>query len=226
MVNILNLETSALACSVSIGQNGETLISKSSDGEWKHSREITILIQECLNDSDLTFNDIQAIAISGGPGSYTGLRVGASAAKGICYAKNIELIAVNTLEIIAFPYLSKIQSNGFIIPLIDARRNEVYYNVYDKDLKAQLETTNLILDSSSFDKYASSHVIICGDGAEKSIGLIDKPQFKYYPSKSLATHMCKLSYNKFMSQSFEDIAYYSPFYLKLPNITKSKKQLF
>jgi len=93
MITILNLETSALACSVSIGQDGQTLISKASDGEWKHSREITLLIRECLSKSGLSFDDIHAIAISGGPGSYTGLRVGASAAKGICYAKNIKLIA-------------------------------------------------------------------------------------------------------------------------------------
>lgn len=226
MINILNLETSALACSVSIGQDGQTLVTKTSAGEWKHSREITLLIQDCLNESALNFDQINAIAISGGPGSYTGLRVGASAAKGICYAKNIKLIAVNTLEIIAHPYLAQISEDGFVIPLIDARRDEVYYNVYSNKLEPQVETINLILDETSFDDYASKSVIICGDGAEKAVSLINKPQFEYFPSKSLAENMSKLSNDKYLSETFEDIAYYSPFYLKLPNITKSKKQLF
>ena len=226
MITILNLETSALACSVSIGQDGQTLISKASGGEWKHSREITLLIRDCLNEAGLSFDDIHAIAISGGPGSYTGLRVGASAAKGICYAKNIKLIAVNTLEIIAYPFLDQISENGFIIPMIDARRDEVYYNIYNKQMKSQLETTNLILDASSYEEYASETVIVCGDGAKKSIQLIQKPQFEYFPSKSLAENMSMLSFKKYKAHKFEDIAYYSPFYLKLPNITKSKKQLF
>jgi len=226
MINILNLESSALACSVSIGQDGQTLISKNSNGEWKHSREITLLIRDCLKESGLAFTDIDAIAVSGGPGSYTGLRVGASAAKGICYAQNIKLLAINTLEIIAFPFLDQMDEDGYVIPMIDARRDEVYYNIYNKQLEAQVETSNLILDGSSFEKYVSKPVIICGDGAEKSIPLIEKPQFQYFSSKSLAENMSALSFDKFKAGNFEDIAYYSPFYLKLPNITKSKKQLF
>ena len=226
MTHILNLETSALTCSVSIGRNESLLSSKISNGEWKHSREITILIQECLKDCNLAIDDIDAVAISGGPGSYTGLRVGASAAKGICYAKNIPLLSIDTLKIIAFPHLKSLSQGGFVIPMIDARRDEVYYNVYDEKLNAQIETTNLILNNDCLSQYKSKSILICGDASEKAEKLLETPSFEYITSKALAENMVQLSYERYKMQKFEDLAYYSPFYLKPPNITKSKKQLF
>lgn len=226
MSNILNLETSALACSVSISQNEQLLVSNASDGEWKHSREITLLIKRCLEDVQLHIQDLDAVAISGGPGSYTGLRVGASAAKAICYTQNIPLLSINTLEIIAQPFISQLANNGVVIPLIDARRDEVYFNVYDKSLKPLQKTMNLILTADAFDTYNGQQVVICGDGAEKAEKIIQNNTFTYASSKSLAKNMAILSFEAYKNQAFEDIAYYSPFYLKPPNITKSKKQLF
>ncbi|NNE15352.1 MAG: tRNA (adenosine(37)-N6)-threonylcarbamoyltransferase complex dimerization subunit type 1 TsaB [Saprospiraceae bacterium] len=230
---ILCIETSALACSVAIGDDDALLASKMYDGAWKHSREVTLLIAACLKEANLMMDEISAVAISGGPGSYTGLRVGASAAKGICYTKSIPLIALETLKIIAFPHVKDLGAGSFIIPMIDARRDEVYYNIYDNELAGQIETTNLIINESSLSNYHSKDCIICGDGAEKAEKLLindannDQMQsFSFRSNIALAENMVQLAYNSYKSGQFEDLAYYSPFYLKPPNITKSKKQLF
>ena len=225
MAYILNIETSAEACSVSLGQNDSCLIVKRAEGDWQHSRQITLLIKACMDKAALAFKDLDAVAISKGPGSYTGLRVAASAAKGICFARNIPLIAVDTLKIIAYPQVLEMGNDDLVIPLIDARRSEVYYNIYNKDFSPQIETTNLVLELNSFQNLKAQNLILTGNGALKAQEIISIDH-QSYPSEASAEYMAPLSYEKFKVQDFENLAYFSPFYLKPPNITKSKKTLF
>lgn len=220
---ILNLETSALACSVALSKNSQLLYSAKSSGDWKHSKEITLLIIDCMKNAQMSYNQLSAVSISGGPGSYTGLRVAASCAKGICYANEIPLISVDTLKIIAQPLLNQVNDNEYVIPMIDARRDEVYYNIYDNLGNPIQETTNLILTENELIQYPNA--IICGDAADKAQNLLKNPHLRYVSSFAEAENMINLSFLKFQSQSFEDLAYFSPFYLKPPNITKSKKTL-
>lgn len=223
---ILSLETSAVSCSVALSTVGETICTKASEGEWRHSKEITLLIQACLDSSKKKLGDLAAIAISSGPGSYTGLRVAASCAKGMCYALDLPLLAIPTLEVIAFPFADKADQSTFIVPLIDARRDEVYYNVYGQNLVAQQTTTNLILEKDSFEQFEGQNLIFCGDGAEKASKLVNFKLAEYYPTLATAEAMSTLAFTRFSAKSYEDLAYYVPFYLKPPNITKSKKSLF
>jgi tRNA threonylcarbamoyladenosine biosynthesis protein TsaB len=211
---------------VALARDGEIVNHQQSSGDWKHSREITLLIQACLDSATRSVSDISAVAVSSGPGSYTGLRVGTSAAKGMCFSLNIPLISVDTLKIMAYPFVQDLPEDGYVIPLIDARRQEVYYNVYNKALEAQEATNNLVLSQDSFMGYAGKNTTICGDGAEKAAEFLDRKLFRIVPSLSLAKNMCALSFGAYKKGNFENLAYFSPFYLKPPNITKSKKPLF
>jgi len=218
---ILCLETSGKACSVAIGNEGALVATKEAEGEWKHSKIITLLVQDCLKEAGISQGELTAVAVSQGPGSYTGLRVGASCAKGLCYALDLPLISVPTLELIAYPH--RLGSHR-TVPMIDARRMEVYYNIYDKDLISHQETTNLIIDQESTANLGSG-LLFCGDGAHKMEAYL-REGWQVVPSYAEAKYMIHLSYVKYINGNFEDLAYYVPFYLKPPNITKSKKSLF
>lgn len=222
--NILCLETSGKQCSVALSADGFCSHAIATDGDWSHSEKITLLINQLLKDQSMDFSDLDAIALSKGPGSYTGLRVGASAAKALCYAQEIPLIAIDTLKIISWPHLTNLNDDQVIIPMIDARRQEVYYNIYDKDLIEKQPTTNLILEPDSFKAY--SNAIFCGDGAEKASKILDSKNGRFEFDTILAKNMCFLSFDALKHKKFEDIAYFNPFYLKPPNITKSKKSIF
>lgn len=226
MALIICLETSALACSVALCEGEALLAYRESEGEWRHSKEITLLIIDCLKEVGKTVQELSAVAISKGPGSYTGLRVGASCGKGLCYALDIPLLAIPTLELVAFPLLEDLDDNTLIVPLIDARRDEVYYNLYDKQLQEQQETTNLVLNTDSFDHFMPYSLIFCGDGAGKAIDLINYSKAEFRPSYASAKNMCSLANKRMEARKHEDLAYFSPFYLKPPNITKSTKALF
>lgn len=228
-VNILSLETSAIDCSVALSRD-ETLVQEiNAEKSWSHSREITLLISRLMESNSLEFADLQAIAISKGPGSYTGLRVACSVAKAICYARKLPLIAVNTLRLITEACL---EENGakdfdFIIPMIDARRDEVYYQIFDASLQSQNSPDNLILDTTAFKHLReSSRIVICGDAATKAKALIRDDKLLYFPYKPRARHMRIPALQAFRQDRFEDVAYFQPFYLKPPNITRSKKPLF
>lgn len=225
---ILCLETSAKACSIALGQEGACLGYLQADGDMMHSKTITLLIQQLLQEKGLEMGDIVAVAVSQGPGSYTGLRVGASCAKGLCYAQDIPLISVPTLEIIAAEYLNEAtESQIRLVPMIDARRMEVYYNIYNAELEAEQETTNLVIDSLSLDALAGEQLLFCGDGAHKMSDFLEgRPGWQIKPSYARASAMTPLAESKLASGLIEDTAYYVPFYLKPPNITKSTKSLF
>lgn len=209
---ILSLETATKNCSVSLSRNGEVIALKEHAGEgFEHAEKLHVFIQNCLSDAGLGFQDIDAVAVSRGPGSYTGLRIGVSAAKGLCTALEIPLIALDTLEILASA--AKIE-DGFIVPMIDARRMEVYTSVFDKNLQVKVPVEALILDGNSFSNL-EGNVHFLGDSNEKAMTVLKADNFRFlevkYPS---AKEMAALAFAKFSDVAFEDVAYFDPLYLK------------
>ena len=189
----------------------------------KHSAQLTSLIRELCSAANIKMKDIDAIAISDGPGSYTGLRVGASTAKGICLALNKPLIAISTLKALAHEYIAQGER---VMSTIDARRMEAYGAVFCKEesfeTKSWIWSEEIALGLSS--EY--SQLIICGNGIEKGKGFFE--QYKNVdlrPSKCSASHLVPLAYQKYKASEFVNVAYHDPFYFKSPNITKSKKRL-
>lgn len=219
MALILVIETATKNCSLALCENGITLKSIDyNDGNFSHAEKLHILIEKILSKSDREFKDLNAIAVSKGPGSYTGLRIGVSASKGLCFGLNIPLIAIETLEILARTYLeeNKITEKDLLIPMIDARRMEVYTAVFDSKLNKIKETEALILQNNSFDEFinkSSCHFI--GDGAEKSELLLKRENTKFaptiYPSAKV---MAQFVEKAFITQKYEDTAYFEPYYLK------------
>ncbi|WP_396153628.1 tRNA (adenosine(37)-N6)-threonylcarbamoyltransferase complex dimerization subunit type 1 TsaB [Flavobacterium sp.] len=213
MALILNIETATKNCSVALSKDGKTLaIRELSEQNFSHAEKLHVFIEELFAESHLKLQDLSAIAVSQGPGSYTGLRIGVSAAKGLCYALSIPLIAVDTLEILA----RKINiSNGTILPMIDARRLEVYSAFFDKNYAKIRETKAEIIDKNSFQE-TSEMLHLIGDGAMKFKEILTGEKFKYYPEMQFpsATEMSLISFQKFQNKQFEDVAYFEPFYLK------------
>ncbi len=223
-IYILNIETATKNCSVSISKDGVLVALKEiCEANFSHAEKLHVFIKDVLKDAELNFNDLNAIAISKGPGSYTGLRIGVSSAKGLCFALDIPLISVLTLESLA----NAIEvDSGLIIPLLDARRQEVYTAVFNSDYKPIKETYNYILDENAFLSYLNDgKVTFLGDGATKTKELITHSNAvfleNYFPS---AKEMVALSYKKYTNSDFEDVAYFEPFYLKDFYVTVSKKK--
>lgn len=213
MALILNIETATKNCSVALSKDGRTIaIRELSEQNFSHAEKLHVFIEELFAESHLKLQDLSAIAVSQGPGSYTGLRIGVSAAKGLCYALSIPLIAVDTLEILA----RKIKiSNGTILPMIDARRLEVYSAFFDSNYAKIRETKAEIIDENSFQEETEILHLI-GDGAMKFKEILTDEKFKYYPEIQFpsATEMSLISFQKFQNKQFEDVAYFEPFYLK------------
>ena len=220
---ILNIETATKICSVSIAKNGTSLVFKDiNTGNYSHAEQLHPLIKELLKEASLSYSDLSAVAVGKGPGSFTGLRIGVSAAKGLCFALQIPLLAIDSLSILARSINIK---EGFIIPFIDARRMEVYTAVYTSDYKQLTPIEAKILESQSFNDYLEkAPVYFLGDGVIKF-----KPICKHHnaifkenlwPSTK---QMAELSYYKYKKNDTEDVAYFEPFYLKNFLITKSKK---
>ncbi len=228
MALILNIETSTKVCSVSLGLDGECVGLVESEIPQAHASQLTRLIEQLMADSNKELKELDAVAVSGGPGSYTGLRIGVSTAKGICYALNKPLIAVDTLKALAWAGMDKIGEEGFYVPMIDARRMEVYTATYAFQEKNPLEKTQArIIDESSRDLYMSlgKNFYLMGNGAEKCMDLLTYPNFQLLSLGCSAKHMVPLSQKQFIIGEFSDLAYYSPSYLKSPKITISKKKL-
>jgi len=210
---ILNIETATKNCSVCLAQEGEVVVLKEFAGDgYAHAEKLHLFIEESLQDACITFKDLNAVAVSKGPGSYTGLRIGVSAAKGLCYALNIPLIAIDTLEVLARRI--RIQ-DGVIVPMIDARRMEAYTAVYDSAYRKIREIKAEVITESSFSDIAGSAHLI-GDGAVKCRNILSAEKFIYhlevvYPS---AAQMAASSYDKYKKSDIVDVAYFEPFYLK------------
>jgi tRNA threonylcarbamoyladenosine biosynthesis protein TsaB len=214
-IYILNIETSTKACSVAIHNDGKLLNCKESvTEEFSHSEKLLLFISDIMNESRINFSQLNAVAVSMGPGSYTGLRIGVSTAKGLCYALDIPLISVSTLQAMAYGMLSVSKADLFC-PMIDARRMEVYSAFFDSDNIMVRKIQADIVDGSSYDVELKKKVIFFGDGSDKLKGVIKHKnaifQSDFYPS---AEFIGVLSYNRFVESNFEDIAYFEPYYLK------------
>ena len=219
---ILNIETATKNCSVALAQEGKIILCKEIAEEgYSHAERLHVFIEEIIQEAGITFQDLKAIAVSQGPGSYTGLRIGVSAAKGLCFALNIPLIAVDTLQVLASQAKVK---EGFIVPMLDARRMEVYSAIFNFKLEKQREIQAEIITEASFETISET-VYFVGDCAEKCQSVLVKPnfvfleEFKYPSSKEMST----LSFIKFKNNDFVDVAYFEPYYLKDFMITTSKK---
>ncbi|MBF4472185.1 MULTISPECIES: tRNA (adenosine(37)-N6)-threonylcarbamoyltransferase complex dimerization subunit type 1 TsaB [Flavobacterium] len=222
MSYILNIETATKNCSVALAKNGETILCKEIAEEgYSHAERLHVFIEEIISEAGIQFKDLAAIAVSQGPGSYTGLRIGVSAAKGLCYALNIPLIAVDTLQALA----SKVKiSEGLIVPMIDARRMEVYSAVFSADLNKKREVLAEIITENSFEDFTEK-VYFVGDCNEKCKAVLTKDNFVFldeikYPS---ASEMSALSFDKYKISDTVDVAYFEPYYLKDFLIASPKK---
>ncbi|MCG2461423.1 tRNA (adenosine(37)-N6)-threonylcarbamoyltransferase complex dimerization subunit type 1 TsaB [Flavobacteriaceae bacterium F89] len=215
MASILNLETSTTNCSVSVARAGNLLFLKEhNSANYSHAEELHNFIKEVLDATSLTFPDLDAVAVSKGPGSYTGLRIGVSAAKGLCFSLDLPLISVPTLENMA--HQKKTDDFDFVIPVLDARRMEVYSAVFDKNFDRLRETRAEIITENSFREYADKgKVLVLGSGALKCRETLSYPNFEFdteiVPS---AREMSRLSHLKYIRQDVEDMAYFEPYYLK------------
>ncbi|MFN4197543.1 MAG: tRNA (adenosine(37)-N6)-threonylcarbamoyltransferase complex dimerization subunit type 1 TsaB [Flavobacterium sp.] len=212
-IYILQIESSTKNCSVALSKEGETIAYKEiAESGYTHAENLHVFIDEVLSKSDITFDQLAAVAVSQGPGSYTGLRIGVSAAKGLCFALDIPLIAVDTLEI-----LSKkiVVEDGFVVPLLDARRMEVYAAIFSSHGEAVLPVHSKIINEKAFSEY-NEKLHLLGDGALKCQGLLQKDNIVFYPDilYPSAQEMSLLAYEKFKNKSFENVAYFEPFYLK------------
>lgn len=198
---------------MALAKDGKTIFcSEISEQGYSHAEKLHVFIEEILLNAGINSQDLNAIAISSGPGSYTGLRIGVSAAKGLCYALDIPLISVDTLTSLASQ--AKV-TDGIVIPMIDARRMEVYSAIFNANNEIIRKVEAEILTESSFDNFAET-IYFVGDSNEKAKAVLNKPNFVFldeivYPS---AKDMSIISYKKFTQNSFEDLAYYEPYYLK------------
>ncbi|MDA0316897.1 MAG: tRNA (adenosine(37)-N6)-threonylcarbamoyltransferase complex dimerization subunit type 1 TsaB [Bacteroidetes bacterium] len=213
MKYILNIETSTTNCSVALAKDGETVCIKEDNSlKYSHAERLHVYIDEVLKIANIQTSELAAVAVSKGPGSYTGLRIGVSAAKGLCFALDIPLISVPTLEALAY----KIQiKKGCIVAMLDARRMEVYASTFDSDYSCIEPTDAKILDENSYGNILQNQSVhFVGTGVDKTKTIIQHPNAYFDSQLPSAKQMCRLSFNKFQAEEFEDLAYFEPFYLK------------
>ena len=222
MPYILNIETATKNCSVALAKDGITVLCKEiADEGYSHAERLHVFIEEIIKEAGITFQDILAIAVSQGPGSYTGLRIGVSAAKGLCFALDIPLIALDTLQVLASQ--AKV-FDGLIIPMLDARRMEVYSAVFTPNFESKRAVEAEIISENSFEEFQET-IYFVGDCAEKCKPVLTKENFIFlneikFPS---AKEMSFLSFEKYKKNDFVDVAYFEPYYLKDFMMTISKK---
>ncbi len=216
--SILSIETSAGVCSVALGLDGECLLAREDRSGHGHAEKLGPYVQETLSYAESHGIPIDAVAVSGGPGSYTGLRIGASMAKGICYGRGCKLVSVPTLEVLCVPVLLELEpgEGDLLCPMIDARRMEVYAAVYDRALGLVRPVRADIVDGSTYLEYLErGKVWFFGDGACKCMEAIGHPNAVLARRvEPLARHMLPLAEKRLALSMEEDVAYYAPFYLK------------
>lgn len=237
MALILGIETGTDICSVSLSQDGKLLALRESSGGQDHARNLAVYIDEILESNAFTPKDLDAVAVGKGPGSYTGLRIGVSTAKGLCYGLGIPLLAIGSLEalvhVAAEDYEAGILGDiadwetAKLCPMIDARRMEVYAQVFDPSLKPLNEVDAYVVDTASFSKFiGEGEFVIFGNGAAKCVDILPKEGVKYVDVVPSARGLVKPAFEAFKAECFEDAAYFEPFYLKDFVVTASKKKLF
>jgi tRNA threonylcarbamoyladenosine biosynthesis protein TsaB len=228
---ILNIESSTTMCSVSIAIDGASQVFRSINEGYSHAEKLAVFVDEAIKESGIQLNQLDAIAISKGPGSYTGLRIGVSSAKGLAYSLGKPLIAVQTLQIMCLHPEVKRQINLYkdlvLCPMLDARRMEVYTAVYDIGLKEMIEVQPMILDELSFhDLLSQEGVLFFGSGSSKFKDILKNDSAYFVEGVwPQASEMAMLSQMKYDQNEFEDLAYFEPFYLKEFQGTTPKKLL-
>lgn len=216
---ILSIETATKICSVALAKDGNIIASKETTEGNSHSTQLAPFIKEIMSENEFDFADLQAIAVSMGPGSYTGLRIGVSTAKGLCFGLDIPLIAVSTLEAMgvqAVKQYKNLEKNMLLSPMIDARRMEAYSQFFDTELNALNEISAIIIDEETYkEDLAKQPILFFGDGALKCQTIINNTKAIFFegglPS---AQGMSPIAERMFAKQEFVDVAYFEPFYLK------------
>lgn len=224
---ILALETATDVCSVAL-LRGDRLLSKKEGTGYIHSSLTAVFIRDCMKEANVKAADLDAVAVSIGPGSYTGLRVGLSTAKSICFMHDLPLIEVSTLEALAWLSIQEDPASGAIyLPMIDARRMEVYVAAYDYKRQLKLPPQPLVLNAGWFEQWAEyDQIILSGDGSSKVKEVEDLPsQITFSTTQTDALAIGQIGLEKFRKGNFADLAYLEPEYIKPANVTKSKKPL-
>jgi tRNA threonylcarbamoyladenosine biosynthesis protein TsaB len=216
MAFILSFETSTSVCSAAVHENGIVKAATEIHIEQSHGSKLAVLIDRVKDLAGISLNQLSAIAITSGPGSYTGLRIGTSTAKGLCYALDLPLIAVSSLEVMAYSVITTQPDDALYCPMIDARRMEVYCMVTDRNLNPVETIQAKVIDEDSFREHLKNNrVLFFGDGAEKCKSIIKHPRAFYIPAVyPSAVHLGALAYHKYMTGNFEDLVTFEPFYLK------------
>ncbi len=222
---LLSLETSGEICSVCISYGKDVLSLQESTESYSHASEITLLIEKALQTAGKEMKNLDGVVVSDGPGSYTGLRVGLSAAKGLCYGLGIPLVAVNSLDALAY-FAQAEYGDALYFSMIDARRMEVYMAGYDANMEEIFPKSAVVLTEKTFDEWLPSNrkIVLCGSGVEKSKTLYTGKSFVFVETVLSSTHLVLPGLAAFRQKAFVDLAGHTPFYLKPPNITNPKVQ--
>ena len=238
MDRIITIETSTDLCSTALIEDGEVVCSRESGMDRSHASLTAVFIDEMLKERGCSAKDCSAVCVSEGPGSYTGLRVGVSSAKGLCFGADLPLLSVSTLEVLAVQAIMDGEQADFIVPMIDARRMEVFAAVYsgtgellenhtDSGLPHSDRASAIIVETDSFrDLLEKGSVLFVGDGALKCREVITHPNARFKESSPRAASMASLAVRELKAKRFKDVAYLEPFYLKDFVVTASKKKLF
>lgn len=229
MACILNIETSTDVCSVAVSENGTCIFKEEDHSGPNHAVKLGVFVDEALSFTDNHAIPFDAVAVSSGPGSYTGLRIGTSMAKGVCYARDLKLLAVPTLEVLCVPVLLRheLPDDALLCPMIDARRMEVYAAVFNRALRPVRATMADVVDQTTYKEFLDEHpVYFFGNGAAKCMEAIDHPNAHLIEGiEPLAKNMFPLAEKRFLREEFEDVAYFVPNYLKDFVALKPKKLL-
>ena len=229
MACILHIETSATGCSVAVSENGQCIFDQADHSGPNHAERLGTMMDEAMSFTDNHGIPFDAVAVSCGPGSYTGLRIGVSMAKGICYGRDLKLIGVPTLQLLCVPVLLRheMEDDALVCPMLDARRMEVYAAVYDRALREIRPVGADVVDADTYRGYLDEHpVYFFGPGAAKCMDTINHPNAHLIEGiEPLAKYMQPLAERRFLNGEFEDVAYFVPFYLKDFVVKQPKKLL-
>lgn len=225
MAKILCIDTATGPCSVAVAIDGKAVAGRLVEEAYRHSEKLNALIGECLTETAMEFKDLDAVALSSGPGSYTSLRVGAATAKAICFALDIPLISIGTL----FALAGKMRETApaeFYIPMIDARRMEVFTGVYDEKLNEVGGPVSMILDTTSYETLKDRRVVLGGDGSGKFKAFGTPPRWEFSEIVCSAENLTAPAEVYYKKKLFVSLFNFTPLYLKKPNITQSKREPF
>jgi len=225
---ILPINSTTGICSVAISDGNNLLSFKEPTEANSHTEVITLFIREVMNEVGVDYKELSAVALASGPGSYTSLRVGCSTAKGICFAHDIPLITIPSLDILASSCVSEANEGDYIIPMIDARRMEVYTSVYDYTGNKIDKDHALVVDETAYNSFVDKNIThhLAGNGAEKTLDILPQDSVQCHKQYSSARYMPDLAYKALVAKDFSNLGYFEPFYLKGANVTKSKKKYF